>query len=69
MERAVRAWALVHGRSFVLPEDVEALFAPVLADRVLLNPYRLNGDGDGDAADLMRRCLELAPRPGTLTLE
>jgi MoxR-like ATPase len=66
LERAVRAWALIHGRSFVLPEDVEALLEPVLAHRVLLNPYRLDGDGseDGGGADLLRRCLELVPRPG-----
>ena len=68
LEQAARAWALVHGRSFVLPEDVEVLFEPVLAHRVLLNPYRLDGDdgGPGDAADLARRCLELAPRPGAV---
>ena len=66
LERAARAWALIHGRSFVLPEDVEALLQPVLAHRVLLNPYRLDGDGrdDADGADLVSRCLELVPRPG-----
>jgi MoxR-like ATPase len=66
LERAVRAWALIHGRSFVLPEDVEALLEPVLAHRVLLNPYRLDGDGSDVAsgAELVRRCLELVPRPG-----
>jgi MoxR-like ATPase len=66
LERAARAWALIHGRSFVLPEDVETLLGPVLAHRVLLNPYRLDGDGseDGDAAILVQRCLDLVPRPG-----
>ena len=66
LERAARAWALIHGRSFVLPEDVEVLLQPVLAHRVLLNPYRLDGDGrdDADGADLVSRCLELVPRPG-----
>jgi MoxR-like ATPase len=66
LERAARAWALIHGRPFVEPGDVEALFEPVLAHRVLLNPYRveaLNGDGPLDV-DLAGRCLELAPRPG-----
>jgi MoxR-like ATPase len=70
LERAARAWALVHGRSFVLPEDVEVLFVPVLAHRILLNPYVLDAEGEGtaqgDAADLMRRCLELLPRPGVV---
>jgi MoxR-like ATPase len=66
LERAARAWALIHGRPFVEPGDVEALFEPVLAHRVLLNPYRveaLNGDAPLDV-DLAGRCLELAPRPG-----
>jgi MoxR-like ATPase len=66
LERAARAWALIHGRSFVLPEDVETLLEPVLAHRVLLNPYRLDDDGGegASATDLLRRCLELVPRPG-----
>ena len=68
LERAVRAWALIHGRSFVLPEDVEALFEPVLAHRVLLNPYRLGDDsgGEGDLANLAARCFALVPRPGAV---
>jgi MoxR-like ATPase len=63
LERAARAWALVHGRSFVVPEDVEVLLGPVLAHRVLLNPYRLDGESSG-GIDLVGRCLELAPPPG-----
>jgi MoxR-like ATPase len=68
LERAARAWALLHGRSFVLPEDVETLFEPVLAHRILLNPYRLESDGseNGDGVDLARRCRELVPRPGAV---
>ena len=30
LERVARAWALLHGRPFVAPEDVEELFLPVL---------------------------------------
>ena len=59
----------MHGRPFVEPEDVEALFSPVLEHRVLVNLYRLeasNGDMPG-RLDLTRRCIELVPRPG-LTL-
>ena len=62
LEQAARAWALLHGRSYVEPEDVERLLVPVLAHRVLLDPY---GDGEGSTGpDLVERCLELAPRPG-----
>jgi MoxR-like ATPase len=66
LERAARAWALLQGRPFVEPEDIEVLFESVLTHRVLLNPYRLES-ANGDApthVDLARRCLELAPRPG-----
>ena len=72
LERAARAWALIRGRPFVEPEDVEALFGPVLEHRVLVNPYRVDSaNGDGFAgADLARHCLERVPRPGiTLAAE
>jgi MoxR-like ATPase len=32
---AVRAWALLHGRDFVLPDDVKTLAGPVLAHRLV----------------------------------
>jgi MoxR-like ATPase len=66
LERATRAWALVHGRDHAEPEDVEQLFAPVVAHRLLLEPEYLS-DADLDAEEIARRvwqrCLELAPRP------
>ncbi len=34
--RASRAWALIHGRSFVTPDDIKALAQPVLAHRLTL---------------------------------
>jgi MoxR-like ATPase len=67
LERGARAWALLQGRPFVEPEDVEQLFEPVLSHRVLLNPYRFETIENGDhrvEVDLLRRCLGLAPRPG-----
>jgi MoxR-like ATPase len=66
LERATRAWALVHGRDHAEPEDVEQLFTPVVAHRLLLEPEYLS-ENDIDADELARRvwarCLELAPRP------
>jgi MoxR-like ATPase len=66
LERATRAWALVHGRDHAEPEDVEQLFAPVVAHRLLLEPEYLS-DADLDAEEIGRRvwqrCVELAPRP------
>ena len=38
LERTARAWALLHGRDHVVPEDVERLFLPVLGHRLLLTP-------------------------------
>jgi MoxR-like ATPase len=67
LERATRAWALVHGRTHVEPEDVEQLFSPVVAHRLLIEPEFL-GDGDLTPGEIARRvwerCLELAPYPG-----
>jgi MoxR-like ATPase len=66
LERATRAWALVHGREHAEPEDVEQLFAAVVAHRLLFEPEFLS-DSDMDADEIARRvwqrCLELAPRP------
>jgi MoxR-like ATPase len=66
LERTARAWALLHGRSFVAPEDVEQLFVPVIAHRLVLDPTVLIDD-DATGAELGRRvfdaCLERAPRP------
>jgi MoxR-like ATPase len=67
LEQAARAWALLQGRPFVEPEDVEALFEPALSHRVLVDPYRLEAHDDGSLlapVDLLSRCLERAPRPG-----
>ncbi|MCB9558365.1 MAG: MoxR family ATPase [Deltaproteobacteria bacterium] len=36
--QAAKAHALIHGRAFVLPDDVKTLAQPVLAHRVLLAP-------------------------------
>ena len=38
LERAARAWALLDGRSYVVPEDIERLFVPVLVHRVVFTP-------------------------------
>jgi MoxR-like ATPase len=38
LERTARAWALLQGRDFVTPEDVEALFLPVIGHRVIFTP-------------------------------
>ena len=63
----MRAWALVHGRSYVVPEDVEQLFNSVLVHRVVFRPAFLaeaRQTGWDAAVDAFRdRCLARAPRP------
>ena len=73
LERAVRGWALLHGRSYVIPEDVLALYAPVLGHRMVLSPAFL-AETRGAARDellriLAQRCLEIAPLPELQTFE
>jgi MoxR-like ATPase len=67
LDRAARGWALLHGRHYVEPEDVEALFGAVIGHRILLAPAfaataRRMGRREA-MAQLWRRCLELAPPP------
>jgi MoxR-like ATPase len=66
LERGARARALLHGRDFVSPDDVEALFLPVLGHRIMfatrfLIEQRRRG---GTALEAFRDlCLARAPRP------
>jgi MoxR-like ATPase len=67
LEKAVRAWALFRGRDYVIPEDVEELFLPVLGHRILFTPaflveVRRRGWAES-LRELRSRCLEQAPRP------
>ena len=66
LERMARAWALVHGRTFVVAEDVERLFEPVIGHRLILSAEALMSSPEGDGALLdgvLAACLERVPRP------
>src|SRR4029450_7248263 len=67
LERAARGWALLSGRDYVVPEDVELLFLPVLGHRILFTPsflVEVRKIGRVQALqDFKARCLEAAPRP------
>jgi MoxR-like ATPase len=69
LDQTSRAWALLHGRQYVIPDDVETLFLPVLGHRLLIEPAFLAEVDEpqaGREATLERvkaRCLELAPAP------
>jgi MoxR-like ATPase len=68
LNRATRAWAVLHQRRYVTPEDVEQLFVPVLLHRILFRPSFLAEirDRGWEAATLevRARCLERVPKPG-----
>jgi MoxR-like ATPase len=59
LDRLARAWALLGGRHYVVPDDVEFLFPYVIEHRLILRPS-LNG-----GINLWESCLERAPRPGS----
>ena len=69
LERAARAWALLHGRDYVVPVDVEQLFVPVISHRLVFRSgflARARASGWAEAIeDFRRQCLELAPVPGS----
>jgi MoxR-like ATPase len=66
LERGARALALLNGRDFVSPDDVEALFLPVLGHRIvfatrfLIEQRRRGGTTLETFRDL---CFARAPRP------
>jgi MoxR-like ATPase len=67
LERAVRAWALLDGRTYVTPRDVQRLFLPVLAHRIVFTPSVLaevrRAGWDAVLEQIRADCLELAPPP------
>ncbi len=67
LERAVRAWALLDGRDYVTPADVERLFLPVLGHRIVFTPALLaevRRVGWERALQGFRdECLRVAPPP------
>ena len=66
LERMARAWALVNGRTFVIADDVERLFEPVIGHRLILSAEALMSSAEGDGALLdavLAACLERVRRP------
>lgn len=62
---ASRTWAALHGRDYVVPDDVKALAEPTLAHRVIVNPAaRLkNVESRLIVADLLGRVPVPAAKP------
>ena len=68
LEAAARSWALLQGRSYVIPADVELLFVPVVMHRIVFRPSFLaevrRSGWAAAAAQLQEECLASAPPPG-----
>jgi MoxR-like ATPase len=68
LNRMARAWALLQGRRYVTPDDIEQLFVPVLLHRILFRPSFLaeirDRGWDAAADEVRQRCLVVAPKPG-----
>jgi MoxR-like ATPase len=67
LERAARGWALLSDRSYVVPDDIDQLFVPVLMHRVVFRPAFLaearRSSWQAAAEQFRDACLEQAPRP------
>ena len=62
IQRAARALAASHGRSFVIPDDVKRVVPAVIEHRVLVAPdAQLRGVTSGDVVDAI---LASVPVPG-----
>lgn len=61
LTRAARAYALLAGRGWVLPEDIKALISPVFAHRILLSPDAQLRDATVD--EVLRDVVESVPVP------
>jgi MoxR-like ATPase len=65
--KVARSWALLNGRIYVIPDDLDVLFLPVLGHRLLLSPAFLAETRDLSRNEaLLRvksRCFEIAPPP------
>ncbi|MGI9111828.1 MAG: AAA family ATPase [Gaiellaceae bacterium] len=70
LEKAARAWALLHDRTYVTPVDVERLFLPVLGHRVVFTPRTLaearRTGWEVALSEFRAASIELAPPPATV---
>ena len=64
LSRTGQARALLHGRDYVLPDDIKALAEPALAHRSLISP---TGQSMGkESSVVIREILETVPVPGAI---
>ena len=61
--RACQVWAAIHGRAYVIPDDVKALAVPVLAHRIVLRGVSYQTSPDKFMLELLNKVE--APTEGT----
>ncbi len=64
--RACQAYAAIHGRDYVLPDDVKALAVPVFAHRLIL---KVKYNSSSKAAELVNGLLSIVPAPTESTTD
>ena len=55
MMRACQVWAAIHGREYVIPDDVKALAVPVLAHRIVLRGVSYQTSPDKFMLELLNK--------------
>jgi MoxR-like ATPase len=61
--RATRARALIRGREFVTPDDVQAVVLPVLAHRLVPAWTATGGESGRSARDVLEAIVQRTPPP------
>lgn len=64
--RSCQAYAAIHGRDYVLPDDVKALAVPVFAHRLIL---KVKYNSANKATELIQKLLNTVPAPTESTTE
>ncbi|MDW8261736.1 MAG: AAA family ATPase, partial [Phycisphaerales bacterium] len=60
LTNACQAWALLHGRDYVTPDDVKMLFIPCCSHRVISKTFMHNGEADATAR-VLQSILDTVP--------
>ncbi len=70
MYRAARVWAAIHGRDYVLPDDVKTLAHPILEHRLTVNSdARFSGVTAASVLDEILDQINATPTPSEVTHE
>ena len=60
--RAAQAWAVIDGRSYLVPDDIKRLAVPVLSHRILVKGHLQGGERNA-VESIIQRIVEETPTP------